>query len=221
MSGRGRGRATRGGRGRGRGSQGRGTTRATATSRNNIKTGATKELGSHIYDYGSKAAADQMKTTTEQIVLHAGSKFGEDISTEIRTRAKVIIPEVEIPEEAQKKHELLLAKENQQLIRSKAANLKAIEAIKQALEKPDADPMLGVKIADLENAVDQIDHQMQNPKPLVLAKSMAIQAREYQIVLLARHREVELPTGHTNLRYTNKRISHFRNVFEVRVRDAR
>ena len=83
MSGRGRGRAnTRGGRGRGRGSQGRGTTRATATSRNNIKTGATKELGSHIYDYGSKAAADQMKTTTEQIVLHAGSKFGEDISTE-------------------------------------------------------------------------------------------------------------------------------------------
>ena len=80
----------------------------------------------------------------------------------------MIIPEVEIPEEAQRKHELLLAKENQQLIRSKAANLKAIEAIKQALEKPDADPMLGVKIADLENAVDQIEHQLQNPKPLVL-----------------------------------------------------
>ena len=53
-----------------------------------------------------------MKTTTEQIVLYAGSKSGEDISTEIRTRAKVTIPEVEIPEEAQKKHELLLAKEN-------------------------------------------------------------------------------------------------------------
>ena len=109
-----------------------------------------------------------MKTTTEQVVLYAGNKFGEDISTEIRTRAEVIIPEVEIPEEVQKKHELFIAKENQQLIRSKAANLKAIEAIKQALEKPDADPMLGVKIADLENAVDQIDHQLQNPKPLVL-----------------------------------------------------
>ena len=61
----------------------------------------------YIYDYGSKAAADQMKTTTEQVILYAGSNFGEDISTEIRTRAKVTIPEVETPEEAQKKHELL------------------------------------------------------------------------------------------------------------------
>ena len=100
MSGRGRGRATRGGRGKGRGSQGRGTTRATATSKNNNKTGATKELGNHVYDYGSRAAADQMKTTTEQVVLYAGSKLGEDISTEIRTRKKVIIPPVEIPEAA-------------------------------------------------------------------------------------------------------------------------
>jgi len=35
--------------------------------------GACSELGSHVFDYGSKGAADQMATTWEQIIIYVGT----------------------------------------------------------------------------------------------------------------------------------------------------
>ncbi len=64
--GRGRG---RGGRGQGRGNNYSGTGAAAAAKH----TGLCSALGNYVFDYGQKAAADQMRTTWEKIVHHAGT----------------------------------------------------------------------------------------------------------------------------------------------------
>ena len=76
----GRGRGGRGGR------RGNNYNRPTSTSK-----GQCSDLGNHVFDYGHNAAADQMRTTWDKIVLHVCIEYGSDISTELRTRQTRII----------------------------------------------------------------------------------------------------------------------------------
>ena len=80
------GRAGRGGRGRGHGYHG---TNSTA------KQGLCSGLGTHVFNYGTKGAADQMRTTWEKLVQYIGTNYGQDISNELSNKAKVVIPEPE------------------------------------------------------------------------------------------------------------------------------
>jgi len=66
----GRGYGDRGGRGRGRGY---GYTSAKSTTNN----GLCAALGTHIFDYGHKAAADQMQTTWEKLAHYCGTINGQ------------------------------------------------------------------------------------------------------------------------------------------------
>ena len=66
------------GKGRGQGRKPRPTS-ARATTKPTTKAGANKTLGGHVFDYGSKNAADQMATTWENIIVLVGSTMGEDI----------------------------------------------------------------------------------------------------------------------------------------------
>jgi hypothetical protein len=101
MSGRGRGRGGRGrgGRGRGRGQSYSGTGAATAKHK-----GLCSALGNHVFDYGQKAAADQMRTTWEKIVHHVGTIYGHDISNVLMNKKTVTISEPEYTQEILNKH---------------------------------------------------------------------------------------------------------------------
>ncbi|MGL5934677.1 MAG: hypothetical protein ACRCZI_03530, partial [Cetobacterium sp.] len=87
---RGRGRGS--GRGtRGRGSQGRsGGSRTSSVS--DKKKGLCAALGSHVFDYGDKASADQLRVSWEKLCNHVGTLYGQDISTELSTGTTVQIP---------------------------------------------------------------------------------------------------------------------------------
>jgi len=80
-SGRGRG----GGRGyKGRGSKNRGHGANYGNSGSTTKKGLCATLGSHVFDYGHKAAADQMRTTWEKVVQMVGTDYGQDICNELQ-----------------------------------------------------------------------------------------------------------------------------------------
>jgi hypothetical protein len=107
MSGRGRvrGGRGRGGRGRGRGHNYSGTGAATAKHR-----GLYSALGSHVFDYGQKAAADQMRTTWEKIFHHMGTIYGHDISNEqLLNKKTVTISEPEYTQDILDKHAIRIS----------------------------------------------------------------------------------------------------------------
>ncbi len=53
--------------------------------------GLCAALGSHVFDYAQKGAADQMRTTWEKIVHHVGTIYGHDISNELLNKKTVVI----------------------------------------------------------------------------------------------------------------------------------
>jgi hypothetical protein len=72
----GRGRCGRGGRSRGRGQNCTGSTNAA------IK-GLCANLGTNVFGYGQKSAADQMRTSWEKLAQYVRTNYGQDISNEL------------------------------------------------------------------------------------------------------------------------------------------
>ena len=46
-----------------------------------------------MFDYGQKAAADQIRTSWEKLVQYVGTNHGQDISNELQNRQTVTIAE--------------------------------------------------------------------------------------------------------------------------------
>jgi hypothetical protein len=67
------GSTNRGGRGRGQGQNYTG-------SANAEEIGLCTNLGTHVFDYGQKSAADQMRNSWEKRVHYVGTNYGQDIN---------------------------------------------------------------------------------------------------------------------------------------------
>ena len=96
MSGRGgRGRGYRSNRdgNRGRRSRGRGRGNSYVSTAVAKHKGLCAALGNHVFDYGQKGAADQMRTTWEKIVHHVGTIYRHDISNKLQNRKTLKIEE--------------------------------------------------------------------------------------------------------------------------------
>jgi hypothetical protein len=98
MTGRGRG-GSRGGRGSERGGRGRARGQNYTGARTAAKSGLCATLGNNVFDYGHRAAADQMRTSWEKLVQFVGTNYGQDISNELQNKIPVILSEpVHTPE---------------------------------------------------------------------------------------------------------------------------
>jgi hypothetical protein len=98
--GRGNGGEDRGRGGRsGRGNKGSSAKGSGSTSSSKFK-GAITALEDHVFDYGTKGAAEQMRRTWERIVNYESSKHGPQIGSELRKRQphKFTVPQFD-PEE--------------------------------------------------------------------------------------------------------------------------
>jgi hypothetical protein len=95
----GRGRGGRGGRGHGRGQNYTG-------SANTTKKGLCANLGTNVFDYGQKSAADLMRTSWEKLVQYGGTNYGQDISNELKNNISVDIIEPVHSAEVLRKHGL-------------------------------------------------------------------------------------------------------------------
>ena len=80
------GRGNSRGRGKGRGQNYTGNTSTT-------KKGMNEALGTNVFDYGQKAAADQMRTSWEKVTEYVGTTYGQYISNELQNKVAVILPE--------------------------------------------------------------------------------------------------------------------------------
>jgi hypothetical protein len=80
----GRARGGRGGRSRGRGHNYTGLANA-------ARKGICNNLGTNVFDYGQKSAADQMRTSWEKLAQYVGINYGQDISNELQNKITVIL----------------------------------------------------------------------------------------------------------------------------------
>jgi hypothetical protein len=63
------------------------------------KSGLCAALGNNVFDYGHRAAADQMRTSWEKLVQFVGTNYGQDISNELQNKIPVVLLEpVHTPE---------------------------------------------------------------------------------------------------------------------------
>ena len=46
-----------------------------------------------MFDYGHKAAADQMRTSWEKLVQYVGMNYGQDIRNELQNKVTVVLTE--------------------------------------------------------------------------------------------------------------------------------
>jgi hypothetical protein len=98
MTGRGRG-GSRGGHGGKHSRRGRRREQNYTGTRTAAKRGLCAALGINVFNYGHRAAADQMRTSWEKLVQFVGTNYGQDISNELQNKIPVILSEpVHTPE---------------------------------------------------------------------------------------------------------------------------
>jgi hypothetical protein len=158
--GRGRGRGQRGGR-NGRGSHGRGNDYS-GNGAAKAK-GLCQALGSHVLDYGQKAAAEQMRTTFEKMVQYVGATFSSDISNELHNRMTVVLQKPEYSQEIQDRHSDRITRVAGQRLRLEAARQKLKKKLEDAVllgEDLEAQTNLAYLETEIEDAADEASRDL-------------------------------------------------------------
>ena len=153
MSGRGGRNSYRGGwwngncgeRGRGQGHNYSGTSSTT-------KRGLCNALGTSVFDYGQKSAADQTRSSWEKRVQYVGTNYGQEISNELQNKLTVnLVEPVHVPEVIER-HII-----RERMIRTGQANIQTAretqKIILEAVVTSGIDDTAPIKLAILENAI--------------------------------------------------------------------
>jgi hypothetical protein len=144
----------RGGRGYG-GHGGRGRGHNYTGSANTTKKGLCANLGTNVFDYGQKYAADLMRTSWEKLVQYVGTNHEQDISNKLQNKISVDIIEPVHYAEVLRKHglrEAMIRSGQRKIQRARQAQYNILEAA--VLAKDPDDPM---KLAILQNEIAQGD----------------------------------------------------------------
>ena len=175
--GRGTGSGRLGGRGRGGGrfnTPGRGGRSANINTRGNSKTGLTKELEGHIFDFGTATAADKMKTTQEKISEYVGIKYGDDVANELINRVRVVLAPPDYPEDAKIRHvadRKIIMQQRENALQAKRSILATLE---NQLQATPSDTKIMNEKAVVENEIIQLKHLMTKDIPIDLTKQEEI-----------------------------------------------
>jgi hypothetical protein len=145
--GRGRGGANHGGRGRGQGKNYTGSSNA-------AKRGLCTKLGTHVFYYGQKSAADQMRTSWEKLVQYFGTNYGQDINNKLQNKVWVILTETVHTNDVLAIHSV-----REVMIRNGLLNIKqarqAQDTILKASVQAGTDMDAPTKLAILQNEIAQ------------------------------------------------------------------
>jgi hypothetical protein len=143
----GHGGASRVGRGRGRGQNYTGL--ANAAMR-----GICTNLGTNVFDYGQKSAADQMCTSWENIVQYVGTNYGQDMNNKLQSKVWVVITTPVYTNDVLSRHsvrEVMIRNGQLNIQRARQAQETILKASVQAGTDMDA-PM---KLAIIKNKIYQ------------------------------------------------------------------
>jgi hypothetical protein len=124
-------------------------------------------LGTNVLDYGQKYAADQMRTSWENLAQYVGTNYGQDISNKMQNKITVILVEPVHTDDVLLKHSL---REN--MIRNGQMNIqrarKAEETILEAAVQGGLDMEAPMKLALLQNEIAQGEFSANVEVPIVL-----------------------------------------------------
>jgi hypothetical protein len=170
MTGRGGRNSGRGGRGNSSRGRGRGRGQNYTGNNTSAKKGMNETLGGNVFDYGQKAAADQMRTSWEKVTEYVGTTYGQDISNELQNKVTVIIAEPTFSAG-------ILARNatRESIIRAGQANLQQARqsglAILQAAVAAGQDPDAPMRLAVLENEIANSMFESSEPVSMHLTDS--------------------------------------------------
>jgi hypothetical protein len=167
-----------GGRNNGRGGRGRGGRGGCSRGRGQNYTGSANterkvlyaNLGTNMFDYGQKSAADQMRTSWEKLAQYVGTNYGQDIIYEFQNKITVILINPVHTDDVLMKHSL-----RETMIRNDQMNIqrsrKAQETILEAAVQAGLDMEAPMKLALLQNEIAQGDFSANVEVSIVLNDS--------------------------------------------------
>jgi hypothetical protein len=111
-------------------------------------------LGTNVFDYGQKSAADQMRTSWENIVHYVGTNYGQDINNKLQNKILVVLTEHVHTVDVLARHS-----EREVIIRNGQLNIQqdrqAQETILKAAVQAGTDMDAPMKLAILQNEIAQ------------------------------------------------------------------
>jgi hypothetical protein len=198
------GRNNTAGHGAGRGGAGRSSGRHgqsyTANKISTKKVGLCKDLEGNIFDYGTKTAANLMRTTQEKLIQYVGTKFGRDIANKLQNRTAVVIPPPAYSIAVMARHtahKTLVCRQQNNLL---AANQAKKAIIKTRITMNPADLDLPIKLAELENKISQLNYNIIQDVEIHLAEH---EKNEYHL------------ESKTHADQTNKLVTHCEQVYAL------
>jgi hypothetical protein len=127
-------------------------------------------LGTNVFDYGQKSAADQMRTSLEKLAQYVGTNYGQDISNELQNKITAILVEPVHTDDVILKHSL-----RETMIHNGQINIqrarKAQETILEAAVQAGLDMEAPMKLALLQNDIAQGEFSANVEVPIVLNDS--------------------------------------------------
>ena len=166
------GRTGKGGRGGGRnpGGRGRGSGRSTgrppsSTTTKSVQKGLCAELEGNVFDIGQRTSADLLRTSLENIIRYVGTKYGEDISSELEHCVPTANTPPQHTAEVLQKHaaKVTLKRSQQNALlgahQTMAANLQAELAA-------NPDPARTLELVQINNTIAQLQHDLAMDIPI-------------------------------------------------------
>ena len=161
------GRPVRGGGGRGRG-RGCGNHYSGNNTTTTKPKGLCSALTHHVFDYGQKGAADQMRMTWEKIVHHVGTIYGHDVSNELQNKKTVPVPKPEYSLLILEKHQDRIDRykiQEQRFILARTNKKRSLEA-----ELADGDVEAEMLLAVLDQEIDEAAYLVSTELPIKLTE---------------------------------------------------
>jgi hypothetical protein len=109
------------------------------------KSGLCAALGINVFNYGHRAAMDQMRTSWEKIVQFVGTNYGQDISNELQSKIPVILSEPVHTLEVLTRHAIKMVRTREEnLQRAHLSKRVILEAAATLGADPDAPMQLAI-----------------------------------------------------------------------------
>jgi hypothetical protein len=127
-----------------------------------------------VFDYGHRAAADQMRTSWEKLVQFVGTNYGQDISNELQNKIPVIRSEPIHTLEVLARHAIC-----EQMVRTREENLQRARLSKRVILEAAAalgtDPDAPMQLAILDNQIAEGSYKQNNEVPIEMFDSEKMQ----------------------------------------------
>jgi hypothetical protein len=135
-------------------------------AKSTTKTGLCTALGTHVFDYGHKAAADQMRTSWEKLAQYCGTINGQNILNKLSNRTPYLLQAstyTSVVLVRHQQHEKMLTDVRKKLQVARENERKVLE--QEVKDKVRDAPM---KLARLEGEITKAEFEMSQAIPTVI-----------------------------------------------------